>query len=605
MVNYICKYASIVGMLCALFVVSCTAQNPSPPNVILIMTDDQGYGDMSCHGNPTIQTPNMDALHSESLRLTNYHVDPMCSPTRAALMTGRYASRVGVWRTYMSRHLLRRDETTMGEVFAANGYRTAMFGKWHLGDSAGYRPWERGFQETVHHGGGVVGEAPDYWGNDYYDDTYFHNGVPTQYKGYCTDIWFNEAARFIQQSGDKPFFIYLPTNAPHGPFNVPIQYKQPYLDKGVPADRASFFGMIANIDENIGKLRDKLTEWNLADNTLIIFMTDNGTGAGAGLRGSDLRVVNGFNAGMRGKKTSVYEGGHRAAGFFHWPAGGLGAGRNVDVLSAHFDLLPTLIELCNLTPPEGVQFDGTSLLPVLRDDRAVLPERTLFVHSQQRNDMPKKWDAFAAMTDRWRLVGKELYDIQVDPGQQHDIAGQHPDIVRKLTEDYEEWWDDISPRFGEYSTTTIGTPAENPVMLHCQNWIGEVVPYNQQHIRAGIEANGYWPIDVVKAGKYTVTLRRWPVELDLPIHAVVPKPELDPSIIQVNSRLHVMPSRAIIATQARLKIGDREWSRPVTAADKGITFEVNLQPGDTRLQSWLTDTDGNSWGAYYVYLEQL
>ena len=217
------------------------------PNVILIVTDDQGYGDMSCHGNPFLKTPNIDALYRESTRLTNYHVDPTCSPTRAALMSGQYSTRAGVWLTYMGRHRLRADLPTMANVFQDSGYRTAVFGKWHLGDNYPFRPQDRGFDVSLIHGGGVVGEAPDHWGNDYYDDVYFRNHKPEQVTGYCTDVWFDEAIHVAEQhvSGrPEPFFVYLPTNAPHCPFNVPEKYWRPYHDvDGIPESRARFYGV--------------------------------------------------------------------------------------------------------------------------------------------------------------------------------------------------------------------------------------------------------------------------------------------------------------------------------------------------------------------------
>ncbi len=199
---------------------------------------------MICHGNPWLKTPAMDTLYAESTRLTNFHVGPTCSPTRAGLMTGRYCNRTGVWHTVMGRSLLRQDKVTMANVFHANGYTTGMFGKWHLGDSFPFEPFDRGFDETVAHGGGGVGQTLDYWYNDYFDDTYFHNGIPQKYNGYCTDIWFAETLYFIEKHKDRPFFCYLATNAPHGPYHVNDKYSQPYKLMGVPDRRASFYGMI-------------------------------------------------------------------------------------------------------------------------------------------------------------------------------------------------------------------------------------------------------------------------------------------------------------------------------------------------------------------------
>jgi len=458
------------------------------PNVILIMTDDQGYGDIGCHGNSVIRTPNLDRLHSESTRLTNFHVNPLCAPTRAALMTGRYCSRTGVWCTIRGRSLLRRDEVTMADVFAADGYRTGIFGKWHLGDNHPFRPQERGFHETLVHGGGGVGQTPDHWGNDYFDDTYLRNGTLEPQQGYCTDVFFDAAMEFIEGNKDRPFFIYLPTNAPHGPFNVDDKYADPYREKGVPENRARFWGMITNIDENVGRLMAKLDELGLAENTILIFMGDNGTSTGYNARTGD-----GYNAGLRDTKGSPYDGGHRVPFIMHWPAG-LQSGLDVDRLAAHIDLLPTLIALCGLKEPRGVEFDGTSLAPLLTgisgtDTTLSVPEihwpdRTLCVDCQQV-EHPQKWYRCAVMTERWRLVdGEELYDITADLGQTQDVSAEHPDVVAELRRAYEDWWADVSKRFDEYCEVVIGSDAENPSRLTAHDWHdAQEVPWNHGHRR--------------------------------------------------------------------------------------------------------------------------
>ena len=297
------------------------------PNVVLVLTDDQGYGDLGCHGNPIVKTPNLDRFHGDSVRLTDYHVGPTCSPTRAGLLTGHYANSTGVWHTTGGRSLLRKDEYTMANMFAEAGYRTGMFGKWHLGDSYPFRPEDRGFQEVVRHGGGGVGNTPDYWGNDHFDDTYCANGVWTHYPGYCTDVWFNLGLDFIERHRDEPFFCYITTNAPHLPHIVDPQYTEPYLPPVSPNEsRARYYGMLANIDENFGVLRDRLRQWGLEDNTVLIFMTDNGSAGGVDVDAEQL-VTSGHNAGMRGKKGSQYDGGHRVPLLMRWPAGGLDSGR--------------------------------------------------------------------------------------------------------------------------------------------------------------------------------------------------------------------------------------------------------------------------------------
>jgi len=554
------------------------------PNVVLVMTDDQGYGDVGAMGNPWIRTPNLDALYAESVRLKDYHVDPTCSPTRAALMTGRYSSRTGVWHTIMGRSIMRADEVTMADVFAASGYRTGIFGKWHLGDSFPYRPQDRGFDEVLIHGGGGVGQTPDYWGNDYFDDTYFHNGAPEKYEGYCTDVWFAGAMRFIEANRERPFFCYIPTNAPHGPYNVGEAYSDPY--KGKPeVPNANFWGMVTNIDDNVGRLVKQLERLGLAENTILIFTTDNGTAAGGRFaRGSNLAAP-GYNAGMRGVKGSQYDGGHRVPCFVRWPGGGVGGGRDVERLCAHIDMLPTLIELCGLKRP-AVEFDGTSLAGLLHDPGRAWAERTLFVHSQ-RIEHPRMWRQSAVMTQQWRLIdGRELYDIDADPGQKKDVAADKPEVVASLREAYERWWESICTRFDEYVPIYIGAEGEDPVRITCHDWHGPDVPWNQGMVENAAAANGFWAIRVVREGTYRFTLRRWPQETGLAIDAAG-------------------PGKAINPKAARLKIGDFDETRPVAASDKGAVFEATLRADDTTMQTWFTEPDGTTRGAYYVHVKRL
>ena len=563
-----------------------------PPNVVLVLTDDQGYGDLGCLGNPILRTPNIDRLYGQSLRLTDFHVGPTCAPTRAALMTGRYCNRTGVWHTVMGRSLLRRDEVTMTIVFAAGGYRTGIFGKWHLGDNYPFRPQERGFQEVLVHGGGGVRQTPDYWGNDYFDDTYWHNGVPEQQKGYCTDVWFDAALRFIEANRDRPFFAYIATNAPHGPYNVAKKYSSLYAGKDVP--NANFYGMIANIDENVGRLMSSLKALGLEENTIVIFMTDNGTAAG-------FQAGKGFNAGMRGTKGSEYDGGHRVPCFLRWPAKGLGGGKDVRRLTAHIDVLPTLIDLCGLPKPTEGKFDGASLVPLLRDAQADWPDRVLVTDSQ-RIEHPEKWRHSAVMTDRWRLIdGKTLYEIHADPGQRNDVSVENPEVVQKLRQAYEDWWADVSRRFDESCEIVLGSDKENPTRLTCHDWHGgagpqtqkiavgnpDLPPWDQTHILKGEQTNGFWAVEVVQAGEYEFSLRRWPSEVDRPINAAIPG------------------GRAIGAIQARLAIGDVDLTQPVAAEAKEVVFQTRLEPGKTKLQTWLTAEDGASCGAYFVYVRRI
>lgn len=583
------------------------------PNVILLLSDDQGYGDMGCHGNPFLKTPNIDKLYSESVRLTDFHVDPMSAPTRAALMTGRYAARSGVWSTLKGCYIPNGKEVTLGDMFSNAGYKTAMFGKWHLGENYPHSALHRGFQHVIRHAGGVVGEVPDYWKNDYFDDTYLENGKRTKFNGFCTDIWFDEAMAYIESVKEQPFFCYLATNAPHGPFNVADRYADPYREMGIPEKRARFYGLIANLDENLGRLMRFLEKEELARNTILIFMGDNGTAAGVSRkRDGHCRPVSkrhGFNAGMRGTKTWPYEGGHRNACFIRWPGGGIEGGRDIEGLSAHIDLLPTLARLCNLKLPQDRKLDGISLVPQLLKSEKEIPQRTLVVQNMQLVT-PRKYKDFAVMTERWRLVKTqkwsqpeaELFDIHSDPSQTRDLADKYPETVRKLMCEYEKWWKDIAPSYANVSELVVGSRYDNPVLLTCHSWRTESQEksYNQLHVRQGILVDdAYWPIKVARSGTYRIELRRWPREADKAIRASVPAIRDEPFIED-------RPAGKIFAvTKARLKIRDFDKTIPIAKREKGAIFELPLEKGKTRLQAWFKCADGRIINAYYVYLERL
>ncbi len=544
------------------------------PNVLLIMTDDQGYGDLSCLGSPHIITPNLDALHAESTRLSNFHVSPTCAPTRAALLTGRYNNRVGVWHTIMGRSILRRGETTMADFFSGAGYKTGIFGKWHLGDNYPYRPQERGFQECLVHGGGGVGQAPDFWGNDYFDDTYFHNGVPKPFKGYCTDVWFENASRFIEAHRDEPFFCYLPTNAPHAPYRVAPAYSQPFKDKGLSDDQANFHGMVQNIDDNVGRLLKRLDDLQIASNTIVIFMTDNGTAAGD-------------RANMRDQKGSEYEGGHRVPCFIRWPGGNLAKGRDVPMVSAHFDLLPTLMDLCGVETGAERAFDGISLRHWLEDPQAPEPDRSIIVDSQ-RIETPEKWRKSAVLEKNWRLVnGKELHDVQTDPAQQVDRAAEFPEHVARLRNDYEAWWSDVSSSFDQYCPIVIGAPGQGRAVLSSHDWHGEKPAWNQPQILKGDPGNGFWAVEVAEAGEYQFDLRRWPPEASAPIRGTLEG------------------GAALAITEASISIGGKQDSAPVSDEDHHIRFKRTLDRGEAHLKTSFSCADGKERGAYYVVVERI
>jgi arylsulfatase A-like enzyme len=567
------------------------------PNVVLVITDDQGYGDLGCHGNPILKTPNLDRLYTASVRFTDFHTDPTCSPTRAALMTGRYSTRVGVWHTVMGRHMPRRNEVMMPAAFAAAGYKTAIFGKWHLGDGFPFRPQDRGFDEVLIHGGGGVGQIPDYWGNDYFDDTYFRNGKPEKFEGYCTDVFFREAIKFIESNRERPFFVYLTTNAPHGPYRVPQRFSAPYADQvGEDAELAKFYGMIANIDDNVGRLRDALQRLDLAENTVFIFMTDNGTARGATFtdyRGNKGQMLSGYNVNMRGRKGSPYEGGHRVPCFISWPASKWQTGRDVPQLATHMDLFPTLIDVCGLESPRGVEFDGTSLAPLLAGNQS-WRERTMFVHHQELPD-PEKYRFACVMREQWRLIMRndleqapkfELYDVDKDPGQKHDIRSLHEPVVAKLRAAYDRWWDDIATGFDDDAAAVLGSDQANPTRLTCFEWHGSR-RWWQRNVRAGFQDNGSWAVEVAKPGTYRITLRRWPAEANLAITA----PQGS--------------NQEVKATEARIRIAGTELQQPIPDGATSISFETQLPQTKTTLETWILDRSGESRGAYYATVKRL
>lgn len=561
---------------------------PPAPNVILVLTDDQGYGDLSCHGNPVLKTPNFDRLHAGSIRLTDFHAAPMCTPTRSQLLTGVDALRNGAMNVSSGRAILRREFPTMTEIFAANGYRTAIFGKWHLGDNYPYRPQDRGFQETLWFPSSHISSAPDYWTNDYFDDVYWHNGVRRPFKGYCTDVFFREAMQWMRHRAEhnERFFCYLPLNAPHWPLFVPDKYRDPYRNQK-PAV-ASFLAMIASIDDNMGRLETFLRETGLRENTLLIFMTDNGTANGQSV----------FNAGMRGKKTELYEGGHRVPFFLRWPAGNLRAPGDVDALTQCQDVLPTLIDLCGLKRPGKAKFDGISLAKLLRG-KIDAPERdrTLVAQFSRMNQpQPKKGDA-AVMWNKWRLVaGTELYDLGNDPGQQRNVFGEFPKVVRKMQQHYERWWKTVEPRANEFCAIPIGHEQENPVLLTPCDW-RDVFLDQQWQIRRQ-KKNGAWTLLVERNGKYTFSLRRWPVEAGLAISEDAPEHQGVDGTFPAGEAFPI--------ARAELKIADAHQSKSVSARDQEARFTVPLKRGRAELQTWFRDSDGNEiCGAYYVCVHAL
>jgi arylsulfatase B len=607
--------------LSPLLAFTATAANAaaSRPNIVFVITDDQGYGDLGFTGNPVVKTPHLDRLAAESSQLKDYHVAPTCSPTRAALLTGHWTNRTGVWHTVNGRSMLRENEITLGQLLHAHGYATGMFGKWHLGDNYPYRPEDRGFTEVYRHGGGGVGQTPDLWDNAYFDGHYFHNGRVVPAKGFCTDVFFAEAQRFIRQqaAARTPFLAYIALNAPHGPLHAPQKYLDLYA--GQPPALAAFFGMITNIDDNIGATRALLRELGIADNTLFIFTTDNGTANGAKV----------FNAGMRGQKGSEYEGGHRVPLIAHWPAAGWTKPHVNDTLCHAVDIVPTLLDVTGAPTPAGLKFDGRSIRPLLDPSASTAgwPHDRMLVTDSQRVRDPIKWKQTAVMSGRWRLInGVELYDIKADPGQQRNIIAEQPAQAAAMQAFYEAWWAELEPTFAQTTEIYLGHPAHPVVSLTGHDWIQEALPpWNQQHIRTAYgfdEARarpenpkkktpatgksthtGHWAVKVVTAGRYEISVRRWPVEANHPITAALPPGANVPG---ADAAFRARPGMAIPATVATLRINGRDvGSQPVRATDTAVTFTTTLTTGSHRLAPVFVAADGHEVGAYYAVVTRL
>ena len=529
------------------------------PNVLVIITDDQGYGDLGFHGNSQIHTPNLDQLARESVRCKYFYVSPVCAPTRASLMTGRYNYRTGVTDTYLGRAMMFSDEVTLAEMFAAAGYRTGIFGKWHLGDNYPMRAMDQGFQESlVHKGGGIAQPSDPPGGDSYFDATLYRNGKAIKSKGYCTEVFTDAAIDFVKRERTGPFFAWLAYNAPHAPLQVPESNLAPY--RGLKDDTtAKVYAMVSNIDRNCGRLLKQLP----AD-TIVVFLTDNGP--------QQVR----YNSSMRGRKGTVYDGGIRVPFFIRWH-GKLKAGREVEQPAAHIDLAPTLLDACGIPKPAKVVFDGISLWPLISGARVLWPERTL--HFQwHRGDVPELHRAFAARSTRFKLVQAaganerwdgnkvfEIFDLERDASESRNIAVEQPEIMKRLLASYEAWFTMMkSERNFALPRVIVGTTNENPVMLTRQDWRGPRASW-------GTNGLGHWEIEVAQGGEYDIKLQF---------------PEL--------------AQKAVIEFRCQDQSGRQELT--VGTAETGF-HDIRLTPGPANVEARL-EGDGTNRGIHYVLIER-
>lgn len=492
-------------------------QTMQRPNVILIITDDQGYGDLGYHGNPIVQTPNLDKLAKVSVRLNNFYVSPVCAPTRSSLMTGRYSLRTGVHDTYNGGAIMSTGEITIAEVLKEVGYKTGAFGKWHLGDNYPSRPGDQGFDESVIHLAGGMGQPGDFttyvkFDRSYFDPVLWHNDQQKSYEGYCSDIFTGEALTFIEQNKEGPFFCYLAYNAPHTPLQVPDRYYQMYKDvdptQGFEGDDRPFpemtekdkedarrvYAMVTNIDDNVGKVLQKLKDMGIDENTVVIFMTDNGP--------QQRRYI----AGMRGRKGSVYRGGVRVPFFIQYP-GKFKGDTEINTAAAHIDILPTLASICKAPLPKGVKIDGKDLMPLISGQTVDWENRSLFFYWTRK--YPERYNSMALQKGPYKLVGQtsfdadindfQLFNIESDPFELNNLAGENESLALELKKEMDDYYYELvtSPHLVNQPRISIGSDHENPVYLNRNDAAGERGVWTQEDV------HGKWVVSIER-GTYDV-----------------------------------------------------------------------------------------------------
>jgi len=522
-----------------------------PPNVVLIITDDQGYGDLSLHGNPILRTPNIDSIGREGVRFTRFRVSPVCAPTRASLMTGRWNYRTGVTDTYLGRAMMRPEEVTLPECLRAAGYQTGIFGKWHLGDNAPLRATDQGFQEALTLRGGGLAQPSSPPGTGYFDPPLEHNNHPITGKGYCTDIFYDKAMEFIGENRSHPFFCYLSVNAPHTPLEIGDEWVAPYRGKGLTPVTERIYGMVSNIDSNTGRLLAHLKRLGIDRDTMLIFMTDNGP------------QQQRYNAGMRGLKTTVYEGGIRVPCFIRQP--GTLTPREVRQQSAHVDLMPTILEACAAALPEDRTIDGQSLLGWMNGSATKPVERTHFFQ-WHRGDGPEAWRNCAVVRGDWKLVnGIHLYNLRKDPAEALDLRPNEPSVVVSLRKEYEKWFEDVGRAGYAPPRIWVGSEIENPILLTRQDWRGPKATWDATGL-------GHYEGDVRRPGRYRITLRF-------------------PRVLENTTAVF---AGAAAKLSKEVKAGETEcsWETGITKVGPA-QFEGKLEAGE------------RVWGAHYIEVSRL
>ena len=525
----------------ALLVVVCAVFNFVPeassrrPNVILILTDDQGYGDVGVHGNDVLRTPNMDRLARDGVRIKEFYVMPLCSLSRAGLLTGRYNQRTGVLLPFMGAEVLRHREVTLAEALKAAGYRTALIGKWHLGRYGKYGPLTHGFDEFLGFRDGMI--------DDYFDSALEHNGLPVRISNYVTDALTDAALRFVEVNRNRPFFLFLSYNAPHVPNQVPLKYEQEYMEKGLSPHLAKVYGMITCLDDGIGRILGSVEKLGLEEETIVVFLSDNGPQMESSRQMQQFRSrewhqmdamwkgVGRYNANLRGEKATVYEGGIRSPFFARW-TGHLPAGKTLEVPASHIDVLPTLLDLCGVPLPEGPELDGRSLAPFLKAGHGEAPDRTLFFWSDApamgvRPRLGLNRRNYAVRRGQWKLVGgNELFDLSRDPYEQKNLAERQPERVKELQQAFDRWSQEVVPSDDLVRLPVPVSGEDTPSIMSNMFMGGTIVDIawarlHEPGLRYGYDklirdkitgwedSNDFirWHLDVEREGRYEVILQ--------------------------------------------------------------------------------------------------
>ncbi len=545
-------------------------QAPPPPNVVLVLIDNQSYFELSSNGHEIVQTPRLDRLAREGVHFTDFHAPPFCSPSRAAMLTGRYALRAGIHNTVGGISILHKQEKTVAEFLKEAGYSTGVFGKWHLGFNYPYDPSYRGFDEVFVHGGGGVSQLEDYYGNNHLNATFQHNGKYVKSRGFSTDVLFDQGIDFIQRNQENPFFCLIATPAVHFPTLKHPEVTKRLLARGVPeSNQLAIYSMIENVDDNVGRLLDHLDNIGLASNTLLIVASDQGVND----RGAPVH-----RAGKQVNRGVQYDEKHQVYCMMQFPSWTDKNPGPIDELCGMVDITPTILEFCGLIKPKNL--DGQSLIPLLKGSGTWNEERKLIVQCPRKRSR-KKWENVSVKYKKWRLVdGQALYNIEKDRGQLINVINEHPNLTKALKDEYEAFWNSLDPAEELIPPHHLGAPEDPEVRLNGMDWYVGDAPWTQQSL-AKKTSQGKWLVEVVQDGVYRFELRRYPQEASLPIGA----------------------------TLAEVKLGEKGATVETEPSAKKAVLELDLKAGRYDLQTIFTNTDPESglekWGAYYVYVAYL